>query len=44
MNILDQEIHHIDEDRYNDTWRTLVCLHKDDHEKFHLEEVDNVPF
>lgn len=31
----DHEIHHLDEDRYNDVWRNLICLHKDDHLKIH---------
>lgn len=31
----DFEIHHIDEDRYNDSFDNLVALHKMDHEKIH---------
>ena len=29
------EIHHLDQDRYNDDWENLVALSPEDHDKFH---------
>lgn len=39
------QIHHRDEDRTNNSWPNLICLHQLDHRKFHTkEEMEEIPF
>ena len=37
------EVHHRDEDKSNNAWENLLCLHKLDHRKLH-EEQEEIPF
>ena len=32
------EVHHLDEDRYNDAWENLVACSGPDHDKFHANK------
>lgn len=39
------EVHHRDEDRNNNGFRNLICLHRLDHQKMHEDyEDDTIPF
>lgn len=36
------EVHHADDNRHNNNWKNLICVHTLDHKKLHNEE--EVPF
>ena len=38
------EIHHLDEDSQNDRFSNLICLSKEDHDKLHAYEEEQIPF
>jgi hypothetical protein len=39
------EIHHLNNDNTDDSWKNLVCVHKEDHKKLHAhDKSEPVPF